>query len=103
MIPSVREECSKPTCDRVNAIEGSMQHKILTELVFDPKQLRQAINQGAPLVMIQPNHPLSQSLLELAQMEEALLEPQPEEVPEEVDLSQSEAQRRSGLFGRLRK
>jgi pilus assembly protein CpaE len=88
---------------RAEKIEGSMQHKVLAELVFDPKQIRQATNQGSPLVMIQPSHPLSQSLLQLAQKEEELLEPQPEEVPEESDLFQPETQRRSGLFGRLRK
>jgi pilus assembly protein CpaE len=88
---------------RAEKIEGSMQHKVLAEFIFDPKQIRQAINQGSPLMMTQPNHPLSQGFLKLAQEEAALLIPQPEEVPEEIEPDQPELQRRSGLFGRLRK
>jgi pilus assembly protein CpaE len=88
---------------RAEKIESSMQHKVLAEFVFDPKQIRQAINQGSPLVMIQPNHPLSERFLQLAQEEETLLAPQPEAVPEEIEPVESEIQRRGGLFGRLKK
>ena len=88
---------------RADKIESSMQHKVLAELVFDPKPIRQAINQGSPLVMVQPNHPLSQSFLQLAQELEALLTPQVEEVPEVLEPVESEIQRRGGLFGRLKK
>jgi pilus assembly protein CpaE len=88
---------------RAEKIETSMQHKVLAELVFDPKQIRQAINQGSPLVMIQPNHPLSQSFLQLAEDEVELLKPQPEKVQEESEPDQPELQRRGGLFGKLRK
>jgi pilus assembly protein CpaE len=88
---------------RADKIESSMQHKVLVELVFDPKQVRQAINEGSPLVMNQPSHPLSQSFLQLAQEEEALLIPQVEEVPEAIEPAESELQRRGGLFGRLKR
>jgi pilus assembly protein CpaE len=88
---------------RAEKIEGSMQHKVLAELAFDPKQVRQAINQGSPLVMIQPNHPLSQSFLRLAEDQVEILKPQPEEAEVEGEPEQAELQRRGGLFGRLRK
>jgi MinD-like ATPase involved in chromosome partitioning or flagellar assembly len=88
---------------RAEKIESSMQHKVLAELVFDPKQIRQAINQGSPLTMIQPNHPLSERFLLLAQEEETLLAPQPEAVPEEIEAVESEYPRRGGLFGRLKR
>jgi pilus assembly protein CpaE len=88
---------------RAEKIEGSMQHKVLAELVFDPKQVRQTINQGSPLVMLQPNHPLSQSLLRLAENEVEILKPQPETVLEESEPDEPQLQKRSGLFGRLRK
>ena len=88
---------------RAEKIESSMQHKVLAEFVFDPKQIRQAINQGSPLTMIQPNHPLSERFLQLAQEEETLLAPQPEAVPEEIEAVESEYPRRGGLFGRLKR
>jgi pilus assembly protein CpaE len=88
---------------RADKIESSMQHRVLAELVFDPKQMRQAINQGSPLVMLQPNHPLSQSFLQLAEDQVEILKPQPEEVQEESEPKQPELESRGGLFGRLRK
>jgi pilus assembly protein CpaE len=87
---------------RAERIEDTMKHRILTQLDFDPKSIRPTANQGSPLVMTQPNHPLSQAFLALAEQEVLILEPQPEEMPE-VESSPAENQRRTGLFGRLKK
>jgi MinD-like ATPase involved in chromosome partitioning or flagellar assembly len=65
--------------------------------------VRQTINQGLPLVLAQPNHPISQSCLRLAQYEVTELEPKPAEELEEVMIANPEPQRRAGLFGRLKK
>lgn len=88
---------------RAEQIESNMKHEILAQLEFEPRGVRQAINQGLPLIMSQPNHPLSQGLLQLARQEVAVLEPQPEEAPEEAAPSRLERERRTGLFGKLRK
>jgi pilus assembly protein CpaE len=89
---------------RPDQLEGSIKHKVQATLEYDPKSVRQAVNQGVPLVMIEPNHPLSQHFLALAQEEIAFLEPQPEETPsEESAAPKEERRRRSGLFGRLKK
>ena len=91
--------------DRIRAeqIENTIKHRILAQLEFDPRGMRPAINQGQPLIMVQPNHPLSQRFLQLAEHEMAILEPQPEEVVEEAVPSKAEHQARTGLFGRRRK
>jgi pilus assembly protein CpaE len=89
---------------RTEQLESSIKHKILMQVEFDPRSLRQAVNQGLPLLMAEPNHPLSQGFLELARQEVAALEPklvQPS--AETAPPSQQEPKRRSGLFGRLRK
>ena len=81
-----------------------MQHKILAQLELDPRSMRQATNQGLPLIMAQPNHPLAEAFAGLAQQELALLEPKAAEVVEEAEEPvQEERTRRSGLFGRLRR
>jgi len=88
---------------RPEQLEGSLKHKILAQLDFDPRSVRQAINQGLPLIMAEPKHPLSQGFLALAQQEVAALAPQPvAEVAEEITPSKKEPKRRSGLFGRLK-
>jgi cyclic pyranopterin phosphate synthase len=69
---------------------------------------RQTINQGLPLILAQPNHPLAQSFRQLAQREVAILSPQPEEPPGAAPgagpgreaSAPREHQGRSGLFGR---
>jgi hypothetical protein len=54
--------------------------------------------------MLEPNHPLAQQFLALAQEEIALLEPQPEVASsEESAPAREERKRRSGLFSRLKK
>jgi pilus assembly protein CpaE len=89
---------------RLDQIEGSMKHSILTHLEFDARSMRQATNQGLPLIMAQPNHPLSLSFGELARQELAMLQPQVEEVVvQEEPAPKKERGRRGGLFGRLRK
>lgn len=88
---------------RAEQIEQSMQHQALAQFEFDPKTFRQAVNQGAPLIMVQPNHPLSEGFLKLAQQEVTALEPQVEEDPVKAESPEPSRQRRSGLFGRLKK
>jgi pilus assembly protein CpaE len=89
---------------RPDQLEGSIKHKVQTTLEYDPKSVRQAVNQGVPLIMLEPNHPLAQHFLALAQEEIALLEPQPEEASsEESAPAREERKRRSGLFSRLKK
>ncbi len=88
---------------RAEQLEGSMKHKVLAQLDFDPRSLRQAVNQGLPLIVAEPNSPLSQGFLELARLEVTALEPRPVETPQEVALPKEESKRRAGLFGRLKR
>lgn len=88
---------------RAEQIEHSMKHKIRAQFEFEPQTIRQAINQGSPLITTHPNHPLSQGFLQLAQQELTLLQPQPAEVAADRAATQTERPVRSGLFGRLRK
>ncbi len=88
---------------RSDQIEHNMKHSILAQLEFEPRAVRQTFNQGLPLILSQPNHPLSQGFLELAQQEVVLLEPKPVEAADELEVSQPEYARRTGLFGRLKK
>jgi pilus assembly protein CpaE len=89
---------------RPDQLESSIKHKVQATLEYDPKTVRQAVNQGVPLLVIEPNHPLSQHFLAMAQEEIALLEPQLEEASsEESAPSGEERKRRSGLFSRLKK
>jgi pilus assembly protein CpaE len=89
---------------RAEQIENSMKHKIRTEFDFEPQATRKAVNQGQPVILAQPNHPLSQGFLQLAQQEVALLEPQPVAEAETEEAAKTERPRkRSGLFGRLKK
>jgi pilus assembly protein CpaE len=88
---------------RAEQIENSMKHRILAQFEYEPKGIRQAINQGVPLIMAQPSHPLTEKFLQLAQQEVLALEPEPAQTPEEAALPRAEPQRRNGLFGRLKK
>jgi pilus assembly protein CpaE len=89
---------------RAEQLENSMKHKIQAQLDFDPRAVRQAINQGLPLAMSEPNHPLVQGFVTLAQQEVALLEPQAAPEQEEENLSHDRAHnKRTGLFGRLKR
>jgi pilus assembly protein CpaE len=88
---------------RAEQIEENLKHQITARFDFEPKGVRQTINQGLPLIMAQPNHPISQGCLRLAQHEVEELEPKPAEEPEEVLVANAEPQRRAGLFGRLKK
>jgi hypothetical protein len=66
--------------------------------------MRQAVNQGLPLILSQPNHPLVEHFLQLARDEVSMLEPElvvEAEAPAEP--VREERAKRSGLFGRLRK
>lgn len=89
---------------RAEQLESSMQHKFLAQLELDPRAMRQAINQGLPLILAQPNHPLAEAIANLARREVEMLEPV---VVEEADGSGKEEReervKRPGLFGRLRK
>ncbi len=89
---------------RPEQLESSIKHKVLIQLEFDLKSVRQATNQGLPLIMAEPRHPLSQAFVTLAQQEVAALKPQPApEVEETVQPVKQEQARRSGLFGRLKR
>lgn len=88
---------------RPEQIENSMKHKIQAQFEFEPQATRQAVNQGQPVIAAQPNHPLSQGFLHLAQQEVAIMEPQPAESEAGEAAPQAERPRRSGLFGRLKK
>jgi pilus assembly protein CpaE len=88
---------------RAEQIENSMKHKIRAQFEFEPQAIRQAVNQGMPVMTAQPNHPLSQAILSLAEQELALTEPQPAEAVAEGAVPQPERTKRSGLFGRLKK
>jgi len=90
---------------RAEQIEKSIRHAVLNQLPFEPRGMRLAVNQGVPLIMADPKHPLSEKFLELARQQIALLEPQPEAEVEEVSTPQpAERKRRpGGLFGRLKR
>jgi pilus assembly protein CpaE len=89
---------------RAEQLEGSMRHTILAQFDFDPRSMRQAINQGLPLIMAQPHHALTETFFELARQEVALLEPQEATAAEARDrVVREERPRRPGLFGRLRR
>jgi pilus assembly protein CpaE len=89
---------------RPDQIERSMKHKILAQLDFAPRGVRQATNQGLPLIMADPNHALSLGFRALAEQTVAALAPEPAQAPEEEAAGPSqERKRRTGLFGRLRK
>jgi len=89
---------------RAEQLEGSLKHKIAAQLEYDPRSIRQAINQGLPLIMAEPNHPLAEKFRLLAQQEVAALEPQPVQAVEEAAVAPSpEARKRTGLFGRLKR
>jgi pilus assembly protein CpaE len=88
---------------RADQIENSMKHAILAQFEYEPRGIRQAINQGVPLIMSQPSHPLAEKFLQLAQQEVLALEPEPAEAPTEAVLPKAEPQKRNGLFGRLKK
>jgi pilus assembly protein CpaE len=87
---------------RAEQIEQNLKHNILMQFEYDPKSVRQTINQGLPSVIAQPNHPLSQGFLHLAEHEVATLEPLSMEGTVSSG-AQPVDQRKSGLFGRLRK
>jgi pilus assembly protein CpaE len=86
---------------RPEQIESSMKHQILAHLDFDPRGIRQAINQGLPIILGEPNNPLSESFVALARETVALLEPVQKQEPEEVLPARPGQKRRTGLFGRL--
>jgi pilus assembly protein CpaE len=89
---------------RADQLENSMKHKILAQLEFDARACRQAINQGLPLVMSEPNHPLVQAFASLAQQEVANVEPQMAvQAEEEASVQEQARKQRTGLFGRLKR
>jgi pilus assembly protein CpaE len=89
---------------RPEQIEGSLKHTIAAQLAFDTRAVRQATNQGLPLIMSEPNNPLSQSFLALAKQEVAALAPQPVKAPEEEGVpDKEERKKRSGLLGRMKR
>jgi pilus assembly protein CpaE len=89
---------------RAEQLENHINHKLLNQIDYDPKTIRQTTNQGLPLMMSEPNHPLAQQFLGLAQQEIELLEPPPaEEIEEEIPVPREQRRQRTGLFGRLKR
>ena len=86
---------------RPEQLENSIKHAIMAQLFFDARSVRQATNQGLPIIMSEPGNPISESFMAIAQQEVALLEPKPE-VEEEPPVALS-GKRRAGLFGRLKR
>jgi len=89
---------------RAEQLENHINHKLRTQIDYDPKTIRQTTNQGLPLMMSEPNHPLAQQFLGLAQQEIELLEPPPaEEIEEEIPVPREQRRQRTGLFGRMKR
>jgi pilus assembly protein CpaE len=91
---------------RAEQIESSMKHSVMAQLSYEPKSVRLATNQGLPLIMAEPKHPLSQDFVALAEQERAALEPKAEAAAvteEDASESVSEHRRRAGLLGRLKR
>ncbi len=88
---------------RPEQLEASIKHQIMIQLLFDARSVRQATNQGLPIVMSEPGNPLSESIVALAQQEIALLEPQPVQVEGQEPAAVVGGKRRTGLFGRLKR
>jgi Flp pilus assembly CpaE family ATPase len=88
---------------RPDQLEASIKHPIRILLPFDARSVRQATNQGLPLIMSEPGNPLVEGILALAQQEVALLEPQPAQKEAEESDAVVGGRRRTGLFGRLKR
>jgi pilus assembly protein CpaE len=89
---------------RAEQLENSMKRKILAQLDFDPKAIRQAINQGLPITMSEPSHPIAQGFVSLAQQEVAFLEPRAVlQLKEEAVPQDQGPKKRTGLFGRMKR
>ena len=93
---------------RPENVEENLKHPVAMQLPFDTRIVRQAANRGLPLIMIEPNHPLSQSFVVLARQEVAALEPQPAPTAEAqaggaAQAEKEEPKKRPGLLGRLKR
>jgi pilus assembly protein CpaE len=89
---------------RPEQIERSMNHTFVAQFQEDTRVMRQAVNQGLPIIMGQPNHPLAQAFVELARQELAQLAPgSSDQLVVEVEEEKEEHGKRTGLFGRLRR
>jgi pilus assembly protein CpaE len=89
---------------RADQIETSMNQPVRIQLEHVPKVMRQAVNQGLPLVMGLANHPLAERFAQLAEHEVTMLHPEPtSEAEQPVDVHQAKRPARAGLFGRLKK
>ena len=93
---------------RPENVEENLKHPIAIQLPFDTRIVRQAANRGLPLIMIEPNHPLSQSFMVFARQEIAALEPQPVKATDAQAAGAAEAEKedrkkRPGLLGRLKR
>jgi pilus assembly protein CpaE len=88
---------------RPEQLESSIKHEIRAQLIFDPRSIRRSTNQGLPLIVSEPSNPLAESLVQLAELEAAALEPPPAPEAKVAAPLQPERKKRSGLFGRLRR
>lgn len=89
---------------RPEQLESNLKHKIAIQLDYDPRSIRQAINQGLPLIMAEPGHVLAEKFRLLAQQEVAILQPQPAQPTQEAAAEPApEQKKRPGLLGRLKR
>lgn len=89
---------------RPEQIEGSLKHPFAAYLPMDTRAVRQAANQGLPLIMGEPNHPMCQAFATLAKQEVAALQPQPAKPAEEAETPDTtERKKRPGLLDRLKR
>ena len=93
---------------RPENVEENLKHPIAIQLPFDTRIVRQAANRGLPLIMIEPNHPLSQSFVAFARQEVAALEPQPVKAADTqaagaAEPEKDERKKRPGLLDRLKR
>ncbi|MGC9334030.1 MAG: AAA family ATPase, partial [Anaerolineae bacterium] len=89
---------------RADQLEGSMHQPVRAQIEYEPKVMRQAVNQGLPLAMAMPNHPLAERFAELAQHEVSMLHPEPvAETEKTAEAPRAKSAGRTSLFGRLKK
>jgi len=92
---------------RPENVEENLKHPIAIQLPFDTRIVRQAANRGLPLIMIEPNHPLSQSFMVFARQEIAALEPQPVKAADAqaatAETEKEDRKKRPGLLDRLKR
>ena len=89
---------------RGEQIAKSMHHAVQVELEFEPRGMRQATNQGLPLIVSEPNHPFVLGIQSLTEHLVSVLEPQAGKAAvEEAEPAPDKSKKRGGLFGRMKR